>query len=320
MFSMSILSKKSSCLRAFVATFMTSTKVYDVVLIGQMMKDRIVLRNETIMATGGAVYYAGLVVQRLGLQAAVVTKLAKTDDSMLDEFREVGLDVFPSYAPVTSSVEIAYPTEQPDKRTTRFLSVSELFTRMDIPDRQAKIIHVCPLLRGEISLDILRMLGQQKEILALDAQGFIRGVAENGAAIMSDWEEKAEGLQYVDILKVDDVEAEILTGKPDIRKAAKKLTSYGPKEVVVTYKDGVVVYVDGEIYEAAFTSKNFKGRTGRGDTTMGAYLSRRLTHSPQEACQFAAALVSLKMEEHGPFCKGLQDVEMLLEKHDVEKI
>ena len=293
---------------------MNVTKVYDVALIGQMMKDRIILRNETVTATGGAAYYGGLVVQRLGLQAAVITKLAKTDDRMLDEFRETGIGVFPSYDAVTSSIEITYPTGQPDKRTARFLSLSEPFTTADIPDIRAKITHVCPLLRGEITLEILRMFGQQEGLLALDAQGFIRGVAEDGAAIMSDWEEKAEGLQYVDILKVDDVEAELLTGKADIQMAAEELVSYGPREVVVTYKGGVVVYADGEVYEAVFTSRSFKGRTGRGDTTMGAYLSRRLTHAPQEACQFAAALTSLKMEEHGPFRKGLHDVEMLLSK------
>jgi sugar/nucleoside kinase (ribokinase family) len=299
---------------------MNPTKIYDVVLIGQMMKDRIVLQSETITTTGGAAYYAGLVVQRLGLQAAVITKLAKTDDSILDEFREAGLDVFPSYTSVTSSIEIIYPTRRPDKRTVKFLSVSEPFIGADIPDIQTKIVHICPLLQGEISLDMLRGFVQKKAILALDVQGFIRRIAaKNGTAIMADWEEKAEGLQYVNIVKIDDVEAEILTGTSDLREAAEVLISYGPKEIVITHKTGILVYAEGNIYEAPFTSRSFKGRTGRGDTTMGAYLSRRLTHSPQEACQFAAALVSLKMEEHGPFSKGLQDVEMLLKKHDVDK-
>jgi sugar/nucleoside kinase (ribokinase family) len=87
------------------------------------------------------------------------------------------------------------------------------------------------------------------------------------------------------------------------------LALYGPQEIVATYKEGIVVYADGNIYETPFTSRNFKGRTGRGDTTIGAYLSRRLNHSPEESCQFAAALVSLKMEEHGPFRRSLQEVE-----------
>ncbi len=276
------------------------------------MKDRIILQDETLTATGGAAYYSGLVVQRLGLQTAVITKLAKADDRMLDEFRETGVELFPTYDSMTSSIELTYPTGQPDKRTAKFPSVANPFTMSDIPDIRARVIHLCSLLRDEISLEMVEMLRQKAELLSLDAQGFMRGTAEDGAMLLTDWEEKKEGLRLVDILKVDDVEAEILTGTSDIRKAANILASYGPKEIVITYKPGVIVYADGNLYEAPFTSKSFKGRSGRGDTTIGAYLSRRFTHSPQEACQFAAALASLKMEEHGPFHKSLHDVERLL--------
>ena len=62
---------------------MPVTKIYDAILVGQMMKDLIVLQNETITATGGAAYYAGLVMQKLGLRTAVITKLAKTDEELL---------------------------------------------------------------------------------------------------------------------------------------------------------------------------------------------------------------------------------------------
>ncbi len=291
---------------------MNTTRVYDVIVFGQMMKDRIILQDETLTATGGAAYYSGLVVQRLGLQTAVITKLAKADDRMLDEFRETGVELFPIYDSMTSSIELTYPTGQPDKRTAKFPSVANPFTMSDIPDIRARVIHLCSLLRDEISLEMVEMLRQKAELLSLDAQGFMRGAAEDGSMLLTDWEEKKEGLRLVDILKVDDVEAEILTGTSDIRKAADRLASYGPKEIVITHKNGVLVYADDRVYEAPFTSKSFKGRSGRGDTTIGAYLSRRLTHSPHEACRFAAALASLKMEEHGPFRKTLQDVEDVL--------
>ena len=291
---------------------MNTIQRYDVIFLGQMMKDRIILQNETITATGGAAYYSGAVVQRLGLQTAVITKLAKSDSEMLDEFREIGIDVFPVYDAVTSSIELTYPTAQPDKRTARFPSVASPFALSDIPEVTAKILHLCPLLRGEISLEMVKMCRERTERLSLDAQGFMRGATEYGDMLLSDWEEKVEGLQSIDILKVDDVEAEILTGTNQILDAAEKLASYGPKEIVITHKDGVMVYVDGNCYKSPFTSRNFKGRTGRGDTTMGAYLAYRLSHSPEESCRFASALTSLKMEEHGPFHRTLQDVEHVL--------
>ena len=289
-------------------------KMYDMIILGQMMKDRIVLRNETVTAIGGAAYYAGFVAQRLGLRTAIITKLAQADNAMLDEFRNAGIDVFPVYDTLTSSIELTYPTGQPDKRTAKFLSIANPFLLADMPDIKASVVHLCPLLRGEISLDIVKRFRSMGDIVSLDVQGFMRGAAEGGAMLLTDWEEKAEGLRGVDIVKVDDVEAEILTGTSDLYTAMEMLASYGPKEIVLTYKHGVMAWAEGFVYESPFTSKRFRGRTGRGDTTIGAYLSRRLTHSPRDACRFAAALASLKMEQHGPFCHARQDVENLLRK------
>jgi sugar/nucleoside kinase (ribokinase family) len=56
--------------------------------------------------------------------------------------------------------------------------------------------------------------------------------------------------------------------------------------------------------------RSSSGRTGRGDTTFGAYLAWRSGHSVQEALDFAAALVSIKMESIGPFKGTLEDVIM----------
>ena len=46
--------------------------------------------------------------------------------------------------------------------------------------------------------------------------------------------------------------------------AAKILESYGPKEIIITHKDGVLVYADGQIYEEPFKLKKIIGRSGRG--------------------------------------------------------
>jgi sugar/nucleoside kinase (ribokinase family) len=64
-----------------------------------------------------------------------------------------------------------------------------------------------------------------------------------------------------------------------------------------------------------FTNRNQSGRTGRGDTTISAYLARRKTHPPTEALRFAAALASIKMETPGPFAGTLADVEERMQAH-----
>jgi sugar/nucleoside kinase (ribokinase family) len=131
--------------------------------------------------------------------------------------------------------------------------------------------------------------------------------------VFEDWPQKEQGLSYVDFLKVDSAEAEVLTGRTNPREAAKALTGYGAREIVLTRAAGVLVYADGTYCEAPFTPREIKGRTGRGDTCFAAYLAKRLYSSPQEACRFAALVASLKMEAPGPF-KGQAGVTVDIHK------
>jgi len=115
------------------------------------------------------------------------------------------------------------------------------------------------------------------------------------------------------------VEAELLTGEKDIRVAAKKITDWGPKEVVLTHRDGILVYDGNAFHEANFFPKNLVGRSGRGDTCVASYVARRLIGPPSEAILWAAALTSLKMEAEGPFKRDLREVEeMIQEKYRLE--
>ena len=91
-------------------------------------------------------------------------------------------------------------------------------------------------------------------------------------------------------------------------KAARIIASWGPREVVITHADGVMVYADEKLFEVPFVIKALKGRTGRGDTCISAYLAARLKLSPGDASKFAAAMTSLKLEKEGPFDGSYQDV------------
>jgi sugar/nucleoside kinase (ribokinase family) len=128
-------------------------------------------------------------------------------------------------------------------------------------------------------------------------------------------------LAYVDVLKTDAVEAEMLTGRGDVRVAAQALADLGPSEVVLTHRDGMLVYAGGQFHEARFFPQELVGRTGRGDTCIAAYVARRLaaveghpTGSPAEATVWAAAVTSLKMEAAGPFRRDIRAVEDLIRR------
>jgi sugar/nucleoside kinase (ribokinase family) len=149
--------------------------------------------------------------------------------------------------------------------------------------------------------------------IAADAQGWVR-VVQDGTLVYQDWPEKESLLAQVDVLKTDAVEAEMLTGQTDIRCAARMLADLGPDEIVLTHRNGLLVYAEGRYYEAGFFPAQLVGRSGRGDTCLSAYAARRLTASPAEATIWAAAVTSLKMEAEGPFRREIREVEELIRR------
>jgi sugar/nucleoside kinase (ribokinase family) len=86
----------------------------------------------------------------------------------------------------------------------------------------------------------------------------------------------------------------------------------GSKEIVLTHKDGLLVYADGKSHEMNFYPARLDGRSGRGDTCVGTYVARRLSLEPREAGIWAAAVTSLKMENLGPFNRSIEEVEAFI--------
>ena len=123
----------------------------------------------------------------------------------------------------------------------------------------------------------------------------------------------AEGLAHVTYLKVDRAEAEALTGETGPERRSGKLTTYGPKQIVLTQSAGVMVYADGQTHFAPFNPRSLAGRTGRGDTCFATYLTKLLTCSPAEACLWAGAVTTLKQEQPGPWQGTPAQVEAMLE-------
>ena len=145
-------------------------------------------------------------------------------------------------------------------------------------------------------------------------------VARDGLLVYEAWPEMRAVLAHVDVLKTDAVEAEMLTGTADARVAARALAALGPREIVLTRHDGVVVYAGGHLHEAGFFPRELVGRSGRGDTCIAAYVCRRLAGAATgcrpgtlaEATIWAAAVTSLKMEAEGPFRRDIAEVEHLI--------
>ena len=290
----------------------TTTKFYDIAFIGHYTKDTIVSASGTRIVDGGAFNYGANVAARMGLKVAAVTRLAKEDLRVVEKLKHLGVDVFSHISPQSTCLRLEYPTSNVDERVIYVTSSAGPFTTAEIKKIQARAIVVGASMRDEVSLEVIEELAQKKTILAADVQSFIR-VNYNGKLVPKEWPEKQSILSHLDILKTDAVEAEMLVGETNLYKAAQKIHDLGPREVVITHHDGLLVYAEGNFYEEDFFPKKLIGRSGRGDTCIASYVAKRLNASPQDATTWAAAVTSLKMEAEGPFQRTIEEVNNLIQ-------
>jgi sugar/nucleoside kinase (ribokinase family) len=286
---------------------------YDVLYVGNYTKDTIISLAGTKIVDGGAVNYAAHAAVRLGKHVAVVTRLAIEDNHVIHKFRQAGIDCYVSYTPTSTLLKLDYPTADPDIRTLSVTSVAGSIPASDVENLDARAAVIGSSLRGEVGLDVIRTLKEKKMLVAADMQGFVR-VLRGMELRYEPWDEMESTLALVDVVKSDAVEAEFLTAETDIHKAAEFYAEMGPQEIVLTHKDGLLIYADRKFYEMSFYPVRLDGRSGRGDTCLGTYVAMRLSKSPRQAGIWAAAVTSLKMEDPGPFNRSISDVEALI--HD----
>lgn len=287
---------------------MNTSQAYDIAFVGHYTRDTIVSASGTRIVDGGACNYGANVTVRMGLRTAVVTRLAKDDFHVVDELRRLGADVFLHTTSASTNLRLEYPTSNLDERVIYITSTAGAFTPAEVETLRARAILVGASMRGEVGLDVIQTLSSKDARLAVDVQGFVR-VARDGKLVYEAWPERGQTLAYIDVLKTDAVEAEMLTGQADIRVAARTLADMGPSEIVLTHRGGLLVYANGQYHEARFYPRKLVGRSGRGDTCIAAYMAKRLSAPPAEATIWTAAVTSLKMEAEGPFRREIGEVE-----------
>jgi len=285
-------------------------KKFDILMIGNFARDKLIVDGVEEIASGGGVYYGSVVVRRLGLKVGVITRLHPVDFPRLEELRAEGIEVYAIPAEGTSGIANYYRSDDMERRITRPIGVGGQYQLEQLPDWQARVIMLTPLYAGEVDLDFLRALAARSPV-AMDIQGFLR-VPRAEDLIFEPWDQLAEGLRHVAYLKVDRAEAEFVTGLTDLKAAARQLAGFGPKEIVLTQSSGITVFSEGQFYEAPFTPRSLVGRTGRGDTCFSTYIAMRQSNSAETACNWAGVITSLKQEKPGPWKGTRAEVEKIL--------
>jgi sugar/nucleoside kinase (ribokinase family) len=283
---------------------------YDLVFIGHVTIDEIVAEEGSARGLpGGAPLFGAFAAAVSKKKIAVITRVAVDDGYILEPLKTAGIHVYRQSTQETTHMRVVHPTANVDERLLYQIKNAGFFVIEEMPPIEPCLIHFGALTDKEFTLGFMRELKERGFRISVDMQGFVRQVDEGTRAIQfNDVPEKREIMGFADFVKLDVVEANILTGSDNLAEAAAICDSWGNFETVITRSDGVLARSDGKNYFEKFSNKSSAGRTGRGDTTFGAYLARRLDRPVDESLKFAASLASIKMETPGPFRGTLEDV------------
>lgn len=284
--------------------------IHDLCCAGHITLDKVVTPKKTVHMPGGTAFYFSHAIRHFSdIDFKLVTALAQSEMAVVNDLRTKGVDV--DVMPSKHSVyfENIYGENQ-DNRTQRVLAKADPFNIETFKDIDAKIYLLGALLADDFPLELVKTLSKKGRI-AVDSQGYLREVRDQNVYPI-DWKNKLETLKYIDILKVNELEMEVLTGLTDIKKAAQQLYDWGVKEVLVTLGSlGSVIYDGTEFYKIpAYKPAEVVDATGCGDTYVTGYLYKRAKGaSIEEAGKFAAAMATIKIEDSGPFSGTKEDVE-----------
>lgn len=281
---------------------------YDILFIGHINKDTVIpFQGPSFTEECSPVTFSAVAASCLRKRIAAVTKIRESEAHLLEPLRTAGVRLF-LLSGHTTEGHIVFPTASVDQRQIMRVKAGEPFVVEEIPSVEPCLIHLCCFDGSGWIPELMRGLKARAFRLSVDMMSVMLQPDKTGAARLRDVPEKKEILDMADFVKVDVAEAEILTGADAIQEQADILEGWGSSETIITSSEGVLAHSKGKSAFAEFTNRGTRGRMGRGDTCMGAYLARRLDHSMEDSVRFAAALTSIKLESPGPFKGPLDDV------------
>ena len=175
-------------------------------------------------------------------------------------------------------------------------------------------------LHPAIQLSVLEQMSSKPKLVILDTMNYWMD---------NTLDELIKVISRVDLLCINDQEAEQLTGETDLKLAAKKISKLGPKFLIIKKGEfGSVLFSDDDYYSCpVYPTKKVKDPTGAGDTFAGGlagYLTSCEKISFEEVKKgvlYGTSLASYCIEDFGPNNIMNLDINLIEERvSEIKKI
>ena len=172
-------------------------------------------------------------------------------------------------------------------------------------------------LHPSTQLSVLEQMNSKPKLVILDTMNYWMD---------NSLDELVNVISKVDLLCINDQEAEQLTGESDLKIAAKKISKLGPKFLIIKKGEfGSLVFGEDDYYNCPiFPTEKVKDPTGAGDTFAGglagylASCSEISFDEVKKGVMYGTAIASYCIEDFGP--NNIMNLDINLIEQRVSKI
>jgi sugar/nucleoside kinase (ribokinase family) len=172
-------------------------------------------------------------------------------------------------------------------------------------------------LHPSTQLSVLEQMNSKPKLVILDTMNYWMN---------NSLDELINVISKVDLLCINDQEAEQLTGESDLKIAAQKISDIGPKFLIIKKGEfGSLVFGEDDYYNCPiFPTEKVKDPTGAGDTFAGglagylASCSKISFDEVKNGVMYGTAIASYCIEDFGP--NNIMNLDINLIEKRVSKI
>jgi len=269
----------------------------ELAVVGHIAVDRIITPSDSRTQLGGSPTYVSLVARRLGTTVRAVTKVGgDLPDALRRQIRELGIDLRGQVVEGAATTRFVLDYRGADRRLS-VESVCEEIGPEDIRDPPRAVL-VAPIV-GEVPPAAVSAL-TGAELIALDPQGFVREVREDGSVGPRRWFDE-DLLRRVTVYKSSEDELRLVTGINDPWRGLGRILELGAEVAIATRgaRGSLLLTREGRCVIPVYGSEAVDP-TGAGDVFIGAFLTEYLRgEEPLWCASMAAAAASAVVETFG---------------------